>query len=108
MDSQATLDRRHLLDHLQRLLKASVGGLVVASATVATNSAEASPSSTANRNRPAITQRIEEVRKQLGTAALAAETPDAGPLLAWGNWHNWRNGWPNGWHNWHNWGNWGN
>jgi hypothetical protein len=103
MDSQASPNRSELLNHLQNLMKASVGGMVVASATVATAPAEASNSVKAHENKPAITERIQEIRKQIATTALDAEMPETGPLLAWGNWHNWRNGWGNGWHNWGNW-----
>ncbi|MGO9598204.1 MAG: hypothetical protein ACLP7Q_09455 [Isosphaeraceae bacterium] len=108
MEAQAAPNRRNFLDQLEGLLKTSVGGLVIASASVAITSSQSAASTTANRNRPAITERIEELSKQLGTVVPDAEISKAGPLLAWPNWHNWRNGWPNGWHNWRNWGNWHN
>jgi hypothetical protein len=103
MDSQTSPNRSELLNHLQQLMKASVGGMVVASATVAAPPVQAANSLAATGNNTAITQRVQEVRKQIKTATLDAEKSESGPLLAWGNWHNWRNGWGNGWHNWGNW-----
>jgi hypothetical protein len=108
MDSQTPSDRGPLLSHLQGLLKAGVGSVVVASATLATVPAQAAPSqSTTPASRPSIGERIAEVRKQLQAPDSIADTSaDTSQLAMWGNWHNWRNGWPNGWHNWHNWHNW--
>jgi hypothetical protein len=108
MDSQAPSDRGHILDHLQGLLKAGVGSVVVASATLATPPAQASSSqSTTPVSRPSVGERIAEIRKQVQTSESVTDTPgDDLQLAMWGNWHNWRNGWPNGWGNWHNWHNW--
>jgi len=108
MESQSPLSHCNLLDRLQGLLKTSVGGLVIASATVATTPAPVEASTSSPTNRPTISQRVAEVRKQAAPAATHADSSVADSLLAWGNWNNWRNGWPNGWHNWHNWRNWGN
>ncbi len=109
MDSNSTSKRSDLLKQLNTVIKASVGGMVVASATLAATPAQASVSVKSGNGRPAVKERVEEIRKQIGSATVEkAPSEEGGPLYAWGNWHNWRNGWPNGWHNWHNWGNWGN
>ena len=110
MDSHTPSDRGQLLSHLHGLVKAGVGSIVVASATLAVHPAQASPSRlTTAVSRPSIGERIAEIRKQVQTPESVTDTSaDAFQLAAWPNWHNWRNGWGNGWHNWHNWRNWGN
>lgn len=87
-------------------MKAGVGSIVVASATLAVHPAQASPSRlTTAVSRPSIGERIAEIRKQVQTPESVTNTSaDAFQLAAWPDWHNWRNGW----HNWHNWRDWGN
>jgi hypothetical protein len=86
--------RSQAKQRLYDLLKAAVGGMVVATATLLTPSAEASTPKTA------LVDRINELRKQNLVSNIPA--PIAPSLLDfhnWGNhWHNWDN-----WHNWHNW-----
>jgi hypothetical protein len=109
MDPNTPSDRGPLLSHLHGLVKAGVGSIVVASATLAALPAQASPSpSTTPVSRPSIGERIAEIRKQVQTLESTATTTSSFELAAWPNWHNWRNGWGNGWPNWHNWRNWGN
>ena len=84
-------------------VKAGLGSIVVASATLAVHPAQASPSrSTTAVSRPSIGERIAEIRKQFQTPDSVTDTSaDAFQLAAWPNWSNWHNGW----HNWRNWGN---
>ena len=110
MDSHPPPDRGQLLSHLHGLVKAGIGSIVVASATLSALPAQAAPSrSTTPVSRPSIAERIAEIRRQVQTPeSVTGTSADAFQLAAWPNWHNWRNGWGNGWHNWHNWRNWHN
>lgn len=106
MESNTSPSRGAVLQHLGRLLKAGAGTVVVASTTLATTPAEAKTRPAADR--PSLSERVSEIRKQFAAPDITAETSEPGPATAWwGNgWHNWRNGWHN-WHNWHNWRNFG-
>ena len=104
MDSVPLTTRSELLGRLQGALKAGVGGLVIASATIA--SAPAQAATDGRTDGASITERAEEIRQQIVAANPAASPDEPAALMEWGNWHNWHNGWHNGWHNWHNWHNW--
>jgi hypothetical protein len=82
---------------LSAMLKAAVGGLVVAAATLVTPApASASPAA----QQTSLAERVQELRKQ----ALATDGQNAAEemLVAFNNWGNHWNNW-NNWHNWHNW-----
>jgi hypothetical protein len=85
---------------LHHLLKAAVGGLVFAAATLVTPAADASPTPTAP---PTLTDRVQEMRKQLGATGHVGSPAEE--MLA--SFNNWGNHWHD-WHDWHNWGNWHN
>jgi hypothetical protein len=81
---------------LRALLGAGVGSLVLATASLAPPAAEASLAT--NAQRPALADRVREMREQLqGTLERQGAKEQGKDLLAWGNWGNWGN-----WHNWHN------
>jgi len=90
---------------LTKLLAASAGSLLVASA------AAPAPADAALRAEAAsVSERTEQAREKLAAPAEARDQAAPVQLAWWGNWHNggwhpyWHN-WPN-WRNWHNWGNW--
>lgn len=91
---------------LSKLLAATAGSLLVASAA-----APAAADAATRVDTAPVLERADEVRTKLAAPAVESEN-DAAPiqLAWWGNWHNggwhpyWHN-WPN-WRNWHNWGNW--
>jgi hypothetical protein len=104
MDSASPTNRSELLGRLRIALKAGVGGLVIASATVTSTPAQAATAD--ETNSASIVERAAEIRQQILAANPAASPDEPASLMEWGNWHNWHNGWHNGWHNWHNWHNW--
>jgi hypothetical protein len=104
MDSASLTNRNELLSRLRGALKAGVGGLVIASATVVATPAQAATAS--DKETASISERADEIRQQILAANPAASLDEPATLMEWGNWHNWHNGWHNGWHNWHNWHNW--
>jgi hypothetical protein len=88
--------RSQTKQRLRDLLKAAVGGVVVATATLATPAVASTPAGS-------LAERVSELQKQsILTSAQGAIAQGAFGFHNWGNhWHNWGN-----WHNWHNWHNW--
>jgi hypothetical protein len=85
---------------LVALLKSAVGGVVIATATLAVPPTPASPA--VDQAKTAIAEQISELRRQVAASEALDPTALGGHGPHWGNhWHNWNN-----WHNWHNWHNW--
>ena len=106
MDRKKSESHRKAKKSLSKLLAATAGTLVVASAAAPKVEASVAPVPEAS-----LQQKVEDLRANLGAPAAATKADQAPIQLAWwGNWHNggwhpyWHN-WPN-WRNWHNWHNW--
>jgi hypothetical protein len=101
VEGQKPDDRAQTKRRLIDKLRITVGGLVVAAASLTTS--HAAEASTATEQKPSIEERVTQLHEQLG-AKLQEENETASMLAAF---HNWGNHWDK-WGNWHNWANWHN
>jgi hypothetical protein len=104
MDTPTPNQRPSVKERLRALLGAGMGSLVVATASLVPQAAEATPVRNAKHDdaqRPAISDRVRDIREQIkveGTFQLNSAGEANQELLAWWNWGRWPN-----WHNWRNW-----
>lgn len=101
METKDDDDRCRTKKRLIDKLKSAIGGLVIATASLATPSAEASVAPETKQT-PSLEERISQLPKQ--TIATTEHSDSLETMLAFGNWGNhWAN-----WQNWKNWANWHN
>jgi len=99
MSNNENQSRSRTKRRLLELLKATVGGLVVAAATLNAPAARATTVSA----QPSLAERVNELRKQLAEPKSQGDQAESFVgFCNWGNhWDKWNNHWGN-WHNWHN------
>lgn len=101
MDKLPSNQTPSVKQRLQALLGTGVGSLVIATASLVPQSAEATTVKPDAAQRSTLSDRVREVRQQIGidkTVSSGDTKLDDKELLAWHNWGNWHN-----WHNWRSW-----
>jgi hypothetical protein len=101
MDTPTPDQPPSIKERVRALLGAGMGSLVLATASLVPQPAEATSASGTRHEgaqRPALSDRVRDLREQIQSEGDSARDGAGKELLAWGNWGNWHN-----WHNWRNW-----